>query len=62
MTSPLSLMPLVLQRLACHHEGGDAAFHVGDAEALDLVADDAAVQLRFRLHVRDHARGRRWCR
>ena len=44
-----------LERLAGHHEGGDAAFHVRDAQALDFVADDFAGEFGLRLHVGDHA-------
>src|SRR5262249_50921628 len=37
------------ERLAGDHEGRNPALHVRDAEALDLVADDAALEVGFRL-------------
>ena len=38
-----------MERLAGHHEGGDAAFHVRDPQALNFVADDFAGEFGLRL-------------
>ena len=51
----LELDPALLQGLSGDHEGCKPALHVRDAEALNLVAHDPALELRIRLHVGDHA-------
>src|SRR5947208_2835965 len=54
----LELDPACLQRFPSDHEGCQAALHVRDAETLDLVADDAALELRFGFDVGYHAQVR----
>jgi len=44
-----------LQGLARHHERGETALHVGYAETLDLVTNDATAQFGVRLDVEHHA-------
>src|SRR5262249_12030017 len=51
----LELHPALLESLARDHERGHTALHVGDAETLHLVADDAAFEIGFRFDAADHA-------
>src|SRR5919204_1093588 len=44
------------ERFAGHHESGDPAFHIGNAQALHLAIFDGTFEFRLRLECGDHAK------